>query len=157
MSTTQSSAIKIFNPNDSLSAEVKIIDASCDNKIKEIEKYESVTQSIRMLNCQQKNVWSQQNRYWSMVVVGTDKSGNILFIFTRSPYSVHDFINMIVKMNIEVTQLMYLEGGPEASFFIHHKGFKIMKMGSYETDFNEDDENQRFWEIPNIIGVRKKS
>ncbi len=94
-----------FNPSDTTIPKVKIIDTSCDNKWSELKKYNSVTQSIRMLSCKQENVWSQQKKYWSMVVVGSDNDGNILFLFTRSPYSVHDFINMIIKLDIGIQHL----------------------------------------------------
>jgi hypothetical protein len=51
---------------------------------------------------------------------------------------------------------MYLEGGPEASFYLNHNGIEVKKFGSYETDFNENDDNEGFLEIPNIIGISKK-
>jgi uncharacterized protein YigE (DUF2233 family) len=109
-----------------------------------------------MVDCNQKNRWSQQNKKWSMVVIGMDKDGNALFIFTRSPYSVHDFINILLKSSLKLYNAMYLEGGPEASFYLNHKGIKVEKMGSYETGFNKNDDNKEFWEIPNIIGITKK-
>ena len=91
-----------------------------------------------------------------MVVIGIDKEGNVLFIFSRSPYSVYDFINMLLAPSIKLYNAMYLEGGPEASFYLNHNGHKVKKMGSYETGFNENDDNHRFWPIPNIIGITKK-
>ena len=51
---------------------------------------------------------------------------------------------------------MYLEGGPETSLYVSVNGTVIQKFGSYETGFNENDENNRFWLLPNIIGVTKK-
>ena len=51
---------------------------------------------------------------------------------------------------------MYLEGGPEASFYLSHNELMIEKMGSYETGFNENDDNNEFWQIPNVIGITKK-
>lgn len=89
-------------------------------------------------------------------IIGIDKDGNILFIFTRSPYSVHDFINIILNSSLKLYNAMYLEGGPEASLYLNHNEHKVEKMGSYETGFNENDDNYEFWHIPNIIGIRQK-
>ncbi len=91
-----------------------------------------------------------------MAVIGKDKAGHALFIMSRSPYRVHNFVKMLLKLPLNLYNLMYLEGGPEASFYLNHNGTKVQQMGSYETGFNENDDNTRFWQIPNMIGVRKK-
>ena len=146
-----------FNPSDSVFPKAKIIDKSCDIWEQEIEKYQSVTQSIRMYSCNNKNVWGQQKKYWSMVVMGETVGGEIFFAFTRSPYSVHDFVTMLTSYDLKVSNLMYLEGGPEASFYLNHENKVVKKMGSYETGFNENDGNHDFWGLPNVIGVRRKT
>ncbi len=51
---------------------------------------------------------------------------------------------------------MYLEGGPEASLYIHHPNLSLEKSGSYETGFNENDNNKVFWDIPNMITISRK-
>jgi hypothetical protein len=51
---------------------------------------------------------------------------------------------------------MYLEGGPEASFYLNHTNQSFQKMGSYESGFNENNTNNVYWEIPNIIGIKRK-
>jgi len=50
---------------------------------------------------------------------------------------------------------MYLEGGPEASFYLNAFGKKVTKYGSYETGFNERDTNDTYWDIPNVLGIKK--
>ena len=89
-------------------------------------------------------------------MIGMDKKGNALFIFTRSPYSVHNFINILLQLPLSIHNAMYLEGGPEASFYLNHNKFEIRKFGSFETGFNLDDSNSTFWPIPNVIGIKKK-
>ena len=68
----------------------------------------------------------------------------------------YDFINILLESSLNIYNLMYLEGGPEASFYLNHNGLKVEKMGSYETGFREDDSNNEFWSIPNVIGITKK-
>ena len=108
-----------------------------------------------MIDCSGNNTWQLQQKKWSMVLLGEDKGGNILFIFVRSPYRVHDYITMLKEMPLKLTRLMYLEGGPEASFYINHPKLKLSKAGSYETGFNENDDNKVFWDIPNMIAISK--
>lgn len=49
---------------------------------------------------------------------------------------------------------MYLEGDPEATPYVRGPGAaEIERFGSYETDFNENDDNATAWPLPNIIGV----
>ena len=145
-----------FNPKSPDAPASRLIDLECDDWDHWKTVYHSYTQCIRMVSCKQKNVWSQQNKRWSMIAVGSDTEGRILFTFTRSPYSVHDFINQLKQLPIDLQQAMYLEGGPEASFYVDAGGTKVAKMGSYETGFWENDGNHSFWEVPNIIGVKRK-
>lgn len=147
-----------FNPQKAGDLKVQrahIVDLSCEtwNDVK--EKYAGFSQSLRMLDCNGNNTWQLQQKKWSMVVLGEDKEGNILFIFVRSPYRVHDYINILKGLPLQLTRLMYLEGGPEASFYINHPKLKLGKAGSYETGFNENDNNKVFWDIPNMIAISK--
>lgn len=147
--------IAAFNRKNDSVPYFQIIDLKCQKWEDLKNEYNSFTQSIRMVDCNQNNTWSQQDKIWSMVVIGMDKDGNALFVFSRSPYTVHDFINILLKAPLNIYNLMYLEGGPEASFYLNHKGFNIEKMGSFETYFFENDINNEFYEIPNIIGITK--
>ncbi|MFN8415134.1 MAG: phosphodiester glycosidase family protein [Cytophagaceae bacterium] len=133
-----------------------LIDATTESVDSLKRNYSNVVQGIRMLDAQGKNIWQYQEKKWSMVLLGKDANGNILYIFTRAPYRVYDFINELKKLPIQLTRLMYLEGGPEASFGIQHPQVQRMVMGSFETGFNENNNNQNFWAIPNVIGIVKK-
>lgn len=148
--------IVAFNPKDTSVPKTQIIDMTCQDWNKLKTKYNSFSQGIRMVNCEGKNTWQLQEKKWSMVLIGEDRSGNMLFIFVRSPYRVHDFVDYLLAMPIELKRLMYLEGGPEASFYLNHPLLSIEKCGSYETGFNENDDNKEFWNIPNIIGIQRK-
>jgi len=149
-------AVVAFNRTDSSVKEFQVIDRECQDWEVLNEKYHTFSQGIRMIDCHQNNKWTKEDKKWSMVCIGTTKKGEALFIFTRSPYPVHDFVNMLLKLPINIYNAQYLEGGPEASLYVNHKGVKVEKCGSYETDFIEDDRNREFWEIPNVIGISRK-
>lgn len=148
--------IAAFNPKSKDVPAFQLIDRKCQNWDLLKKKYNSFAQSIRMVDCQQKNRWSLQPKMWSMVILGEDKEGNALFIFTRSPHKVHNFINILLGSSIELKKAMYLEGGPEASLHINHPKKRLTLFGSYETGFYENDGNDREWPIPNVIGIRRK-
>jgi len=147
--------ILAFDRIDTTVPPVQIIDLKCQDWNVLKHKYKSFTQSIRMVDCNQSNRWSQQDKIWSMVVVAMDKEDNLLFIFTRSPHSVHDFVDVLLELPLNIYNVMYLEGGPEASFYLNHNGAYVAQVGSYETGFNEADNNKWYWKIPNVIGIKK--
>lgn len=149
-------AFLAFNRKDDSVPRVQIIDRRCQDFQKLRKKYHTLIQGIRMVDCRQKNTWSLQQKKWSMVVAAVDKKGHVLFLFTRSPYRVHNYIKMLLALPLGIHNMMYLEGGPEASLYVSAGDTKIEKVGSYETGFNENDRNQEFWPIPNVIGVAKK-
>ena len=150
-------AVLAFNPVDLIVPEIQIIDRKCQDLDRLRPKYNTLVQNIRMISCQQENVWSRQDKKWSMVVLGIDRSGNVLFIFTRVPYSGHDFANVLLGLPIHIYNAMYLEGGPEASLYFSGGGVEFERVGSYETGFNENEFNLSALPVPNVIGIVKKS
>jgi len=148
-----------FNPTDDTMPPVQIIDRRCQKFGELRKKYHTIIQGIRMVDCRQRNRWALQNKKWSTAAVAMDKRDHVLFIFTRSPYRMHNLIKMLLGLPLEIYNMMYIEGGPEASLYVSARG-KASGMvagwfGSYETGFNENDDNQKFLPLPNVIGVAK--
>jgi Phosphodiester glycosidase len=111
-------------------------------------------QGIRMIAADGRNVWSQQERQWSIACLAQDGRGRILFLQKRTPMSVHDFVNYVQGLPLGLARCMYLEGGPEATLYVNAGGIELERFGSYESGFNENDDNDRAWQLPNVIGVR---
>jgi hypothetical protein len=110
-----------------------------------------------MVTCKRRNTWAQQEKKWSAAAVGLDSDGRILFIHVRSPYSMHDLVDMLLALPINLRQLMYGEGGPEAQLFVQSGGREIELVGSYETGFNENDDNRAAWAVPNVLAVVRRA
>ncbi|MFC1654748.1 phosphodiester glycosidase family protein, partial [Myxococcota bacterium] len=108
-------AVLAFNRRDESVPRVQIIDRRCQDFSILRKKYHTLIQGIRMVDCRQKNTWSLQKKKWSMVVVAVDQKGRVLFLFTRSPYRVHNYIKMLLALPLGIHNMMYLEGGPETS------------------------------------------
>ncbi len=117
--------------------------------------YRTVIQNLRLVKRPGRNTWSQQDDLWSEAALGEDQDGNILFIFSRSPYSMYDLNHILLSLPINLVAAQHLEGGPEASLFLSHNGHVIRRVGSFETRFLPSDSNDRFWPLPNVLGIMK--
>jgi hypothetical protein len=149
-------AVLAFNPIESGLPEIQIIDLQCQDFGRLRDKYQTLVQNIRMISCQQVNVWSKQDKAWSMAVFGMDKRGNALFIFTEAHYSGHDFANLLLSLPISIHNAMYLEGGQEASLYFSANDIEFERMGR-PASLNENESISVARSIPNVIGIVKKS
>jgi hypothetical protein len=151
---SKDNALFVSQPSAAGLKAAQILDRTCQDASKLAERYGVVIQNIRMLDCERKNAWAQQKQRWSTAAVGTDAQGRVLFIHARSPWSTHDLIDILLELPLELQRLMYVEGGPEASLFAKVGGrVELSATGSFETGFWERDDNQRFWQVPNVIAV----
>lgn len=148
-------AVLAFNPTESTFPEIQIIDLKCQEFEKLRDKYQTLVQNIRMISCQQENVWRKQDKAWGLAVFGMDKSGNALFIFTESRYSGYDFANILLSLPISIYNAMYLEGGQEANLYFSGNGIQFERIGR-PTGLNENDDLPVALPVPNILGIVKK-
>jgi len=135
---------------------VRIIDRGCEELDALRPHYGTLVQSIRMVSCKGANTWSQQPRIWSHACIGIDGKGRPLLIHARSPWSTHDFIDLLLQLPLDLRQLQYSEGGPEAQLYVNAGDVELERVGSYETGFWENDGNHYAWAVPNVIGVVRK-
>jgi len=154
---TKDRAILAFDRLDTSLKPVAIIDRDCEDIEKLRDRYGSLVQSIRMISCKGKNVWSQQPRRWSTAAIGMDAQGRVLFVHVRSPYSTHDLIDILLALPLRIERALYAEGGPEAQLYVNSGGREHEWVGSYETGFNEDDDNHTAWPVPNVIGIARRA
>lgn len=118
------------------------------------QDYDSAVQNLRLVKRRGSNQWTQQTRKWSEAALGEDDAGRILFIFSRSPFSMHDLNQELLAAGIGLVAAQHLEGGPEAQIYVHAGSFELEMFGSYETSFMENDTNSIPWPVPNVLGVR---
>jgi hypothetical protein len=151
-------AMMVLHPKDTTKLPFEIIDMTCNTWDSFKDSYRSFCQGMRMLDCDGcPMAWDKKpGQSCSMVVTATDIEKNIYFIFTRSPYTHQTMIRFLMELPFNLRQTVYLEGGPEASLYVKTEKGTITKFGSYISKSWENDENDHFWEIPNVIGIRKK-
>ncbi len=122
-----------------------------------LNDYHSVVQNLRLIKRPGENRWGQQNKLWSEAALGEDGAGRVLFILTRSPFSMHDFNRALLALDIGVVTAQHLEGGPEAQLYVKVGDVKLEMFGTYETTTPKDDDIAASWVIPNVFGVRPRS
>ena len=114
-----------------------------------------VAQNLRLIRRPGVNVWAQTARAWSEAALAVLADGRLLMVFSRTPFTMHNFNEHLLQLGLSVVEAMHLEGGPEASLSIHAGGINLDLCGSFETGFVGDDSNHHQWPLPNIFGVRQ--
>ena len=151
-------SLAAFDPQDPKLAPFRIFDldapgASLSSILKD---YASVVQNLRLIKRPGVNQWNQQQRKWSEAALAEDDEGRVLFIFSRSPFTMHDLNQELLAAGIGLVAGQHLEGGPEAQLYFHVGKAEYEMFGSYESGFRDDDANAKPWAIPNVIGVRPR-
>jgi Phosphodiester glycosidase len=121
------------------------------------EDYASLVQNLRLIKRPGTNRWRRQDKKWSEAALGEDKDGRILFVFSRSPFSMPNLNGELLSAGIGLVALQHLEGGPQAQLYLNVGDTEVEVFGSYGTSFREDDGNATAWPIPNVLGVRRKA
>jgi hypothetical protein len=147
-------AVFVSGPSDPTLPAADIVDLECDGAKERVAKYRVALQSLRMVTCEGENAWAKANRRWSSVFAAVDGQHRVLFIHTRSPYSMNALVADVLSLGLGVQRAVYLEGGPEASLWLSAGKTRVERIGSYETGFNENDDNRDFWVLPNVLGIR---
>jgi hypothetical protein len=150
-------AMMVLHPKDTTYLPFEIIDLTCNSWDSIKGGFHSFCQGMRMLDCNGcPMAWDKKPaQSCSMVITATDIDRNIYFIFSRSPYTHQTMIKFLMELPFNLRQTVYLEGGPEASLYVNTGKDSIYKFGSYISKSWERDDNDHFWEIPNVIGIRK--
>jgi hypothetical protein len=149
-------AVLAFDPVRSGAPQVRIIDAGCNELDPMAAEYGTLIQSIRMVSCDRKNVWAPDAKRWSTAAVGVDGAGRALFIHARSPWPVHDLVDALLALPIDLKRAMYVEGGPEAQLYLRAGGREVERLGAFEGSAQKSDAAALAWEIPNaIVAIRR--
>jgi phosphodiester glycosidase len=121
-----------------------------------VSEYDLVVQNLRLIKAPGHNVWKETGREWSEAAVALGRGRQLYFLFSRTPFSMHEWNERILSLPLGIVQAMHVEGGPEASLSIHAGGVDIDLCGSYESGSLENESNARQWPIPNVLGVERR-
>jgi hypothetical protein len=149
-------SVLAFGPTRPGLAPAVFVDLDAPGARQTLAGYGTVVQNLRLIKAPGTSVWAAQERRWSEAAVAFDRGGHVIFAFCRRAYTMRDFNERLLALPLGITAAMHVEGGPEASLSIHAGGVDLDLLGSYESGFNENDAERTQWEIPNVLGVRKR-
>ena len=158
LKSTYYNAMLAMHPKDPKKPPFEIIDITSLPWEKVQHQYHSMCQGMRMISSSGEGMAfaKRPDQSCSMVLMATDILGNLYIIFTRSPYTHRTMIGFLQGLPINIRTTVYLEGGPETSFYVNTGDTVIAKYGSYVSNTCNNDNNDHFWKIPNVIALRKK-
>jgi hypothetical protein len=142
-----------FDPADRTLPRVRMVDRDCDDLAAATRSYGTVIQSIRMVSCQRKNVWEPSARRASVAAVGLDGRGRVLFLHARSAWPVHDLVEALLALPIDLRQAMYVEGGPEAQLYVKGGGVELERLGTFAAAPGAPGDA---WPVPNVIAAVRR-
>lgn len=151
-------AMLCMHPKDTAKLPFEIIDITCQDWEKVKTRYHSFCQGMRMISCEGVGMEfsKRPDQSCSMILMANDLNGNLYIVFTRSPYTHLEMIGFLKGLPFDIRTTVYLEGGPETSLYVNTGDTVIAKFGSYVSNTCDNDDNDHFRKIPNVIALRKK-
>jgi hypothetical protein len=151
-------SVAAFDPRRDGLPQFRIFDLDSPGVSKEtiFQDYASLVQNLRLIKRPGQNRWRRQEKMWSEAALGEDESGRILFIFCRSPYTMHDLNNELLRLGIGLVAAQHLEGGRQAQLYIDVGEVELEISGSHGTSSPENNDISVSWPIPNVLGVRPR-
>jgi uncharacterized protein YigE (DUF2233 family) len=120
------------------------------------QDYASLVQNLRLIKRPGVNRWSQQDEKWSEAALAEDEQGRVLFVFSRSPFSMHDLVLELLSAGIGVVAAQHLEGGRLAQLYLKVGDVELELFEGSGGAFGGDGGNATAWPIPNVLGVRRR-
>jgi len=134
---------------------VQIVDRTCEPL--PLADYRTVVQGYRITDCQGAPAFADRDRIWSHASLGLDDAGRMLWIFARSPWSTHDFAQILLTLPLGLQRVQYAEGGPPATLLVRAGDHDGALVGSYESGAFANDDNQESFTLPFVLGARRRS
>jgi len=109
-----------------------------------LKDYGTVIQNLRLIRRPGINVWGQQQNIWTEAALAEDRQGRIIFLYSSTPVSMHDFSKILLSSDLAVVATQHLDGNAPAQLYL--------KTGKTELILSEEPGLEL--PLPNIIGIR---
>lgn len=83
-----------------------------------LDDYDIVVQNYRFINSEGRLLWREGGPLHSIAVVAKDRSGRILFVLCQEPLSGERFAAYLRNLPLDLSTVMYVEGGAQAGMFV---------------------------------------
>lgn len=145
-----------FDPLTPGAPPFRIIDRDCDDFDAVGQRYGSLVQSIRLVSCERKNVWTPSDRRTSAAIIGVDAAGRLLFVHARTAWPTSALADALLALPIDLQRAMYVEGGAEAQLFVASGGRELELIGAFD-GIPSIAQNRDAWPVPNVLAVFRRS
>ncbi len=152
--TTKFGSFFVAAPDDPTLPQADLLDRTIDPWAERLPHYNMVVQNYRLISTNRRILWPQGGPEYSIAAVGQDGSGAILFLHCREPMTAHAFASMLLALPLDIHDVMYVEGGPQAGLLLHSQSQTRIWMGRHRADFWGTGNAEA--PLPNILGARKR-
>jgi uncharacterized protein YigE (DUF2233 family) len=148
-------SVLVFDPSKEGQREAAIVDLDNASIAELSAKYGVVVQNLRMIRSPGTVVWGRSSRQWSEAAFGMDRSGRMLFIFCRSPYTMFEFSQCLLELPLDLVAVQHLEGGGAAALAIRTPRLRQVLFGGYETtrEGRETDQGDVGSALPIVLAI----
>ena len=98
--------------------EADIIERGSASWRERLEDYSIVVQNYRLISSDGRLLWPEGGSAHSIAVVAKDEKGRILFLLSQEPLSVERFAWYLARLHLDLSTVMYVEGGQQAGLFV---------------------------------------
>jgi hypothetical protein len=154
----QMGAFLLFDPIDAKDPPLGLVGRGCPGVDVDAlqQRYRGVVQNYRLMDCDGKPVPWKGDKHFSAAAVAVDSAGRLVLVHTRAPWQMRSFARRIAAPELGLAAAMYVEGGPEASLYVHAGEEEIREVGSWQDGF-WDASNTAYWPIPNVLAFAPRS
>jgi hypothetical protein len=119
-------------------------------------RYGTVVSSYRLLDCESHAIgWVDPDRY-SAAAIGMDREGRLVLVHSRTPYRMRELSEMLASAELGLTQMMFVEGGPEATLIVEDGALHVREVGlRRDLPPGIEGDESTLWSLPNIIGIER--
>lgn len=138
-------SVAAFDPVDPADPPFHIFDLDETPLSEVLARYHNVVQNLRLIKNSRENRWQPSAEQWRESALAEDSRGRALLVFCRTPWSMHQFNEILLALPLDVTAAQHLEGRSQARFWIEHP--------AYATDPAAHAPGSA---LPNVIGVARR-
>jgi hypothetical protein len=120
-------------------------------------QWSTLVATYRLLDCDGHPIaWVDPDRY-SAAAIGLDREGRLVLVHSRTPYRMSELAQMLGAPSFGLSQLFFVEGGPEATLVVDAGDLHVREVG-LPRDLPEGIEPDRdhLYELPNVLGLRPR-
>jgi hypothetical protein len=149
-------AFLVFHPKSPDLPRVRMVDRmNTPDWESVLDAYHTVIQNYRMISNRQSNVWEESSQAFSVAAVGMTRDGEVLFIMSFVPRTIHALNDILLGLPIKLKMCMFVEGGTTAGMYVRAGS---LDQGWHGTANNSlwSENSVSFVRVPNVLGVIKR-